>query len=1109
MHPHPALVIAAVVAMLASGLATTAPATGLGTHGAPTPADLPAGAPSLLRANASAPGPRPYEAPGGSGPSEAGPPGIASVVAAEEALEIPPTEILPPHPSATPTELAAATASGAIRPLYTGTPAPMGLAYYGLSAGAGGAVVASVLNTTGLRGTVDLNASGVRAGDLYNNEGDGFGIQLNAVLTNVTLFGTPGYAFWAQDVVQYYPLGHFLTVVTNLWNFSSPSAVVTENAIYRHSAWGTDAAGTAGVYYAQYPLPFPVRYPFNLTLELSSSMSGGRDRVDLTVQLASGRYPAEDFSSANLTDGNGNSRPFDYVVFNSTAPHRPGVAGPAEFTADGRAYNAFGIPDDFELVFGGVDSGEQSTLLVADATLGLAYRAGSGFVAVPSAYSYGSETGETASGAHVAWSAATVGAPDGLAEYGTMTTGPSLLTGLWGTGVPQGSVPVRLELSPSNAFELFGPGSGWPAAFTVHEPALAPLAATETVYLSPGNYTLSSELSDFTPQTATLDVRAPMTEAVVLAPNASAGIYTPLWAFSNTELASLATAGNGTPADPYVVENAQPGPIAASFGLYNDYQFPVYPAVFLYGTTASTEFDDPPELAVATNTSAYPGPELPAVDYLSYWFWNVSHVAVLNAPRIQGWVAPSNGSYGFRVFVGTPFNDEAMVFFNSTHDLVANDSFYAGSSDDLLLYNGGAFFHAPFGGGSTGGGNNTVWGNWFRGTADIGLLEAESDDLVYNNRFGAEWTAETLPYDQYTADGETYGYLPGLSPDYDRFNVSRQPASAVHYAAGFPAVPLSGSVIGTAYQGGNAWWDYGVVYPAGEQAPSDPYGKLPYSDWGLIIHGGDFVPLTRVALYPVAVVGPSPMPSGVSLPVTVRATNGSLLDRWTDTGGNRTVDLPNGSYVLGLDVPAGWASTAAGETFTVNGSAASIVVSLVPAPGDEEVTFSESGLGPYVSWSVNVTGLPGSPGFVLESTGSGVPNATSLELSLPSGRYAATIFLTYACTYRASHDRRAIDVGDGPLVVPVRFHPVRSGCPRVVVREVGLPRGKAWSAFVSYAVLAQVHATRRAPTMRFAVDPGTVVVLVIGPPGYRPVEPVVVAFLEVGTLRLTFEFEPT
>ncbi len=68
-----------------------------------------------------------------------------------------------------------------------------------------------------------------------------FSIQLNSVLNNVTLFGVTGYQYWTQNVVDYSSMTGHRTLGDNIWNFSSPSAVIKGNEV--HSYKGTVVPG--------------------------------------------------------------------------------------------------------------------------------------------------------------------------------------------------------------------------------------------------------------------------------------------------------------------------------------------------------------------------------------------------------------------------------------------------------------------------------------------------------------------------------------------------------------------------------------------------------------------------------------------------------------------------------------------------------------------------------------------------------------------------------------------------------------------------------------------------------------------------------------------------
>jgi len=331
-------------------------------------------------------------------------------------------------------------------------------------------------------------------------------------------------------------------------------------------------------------------------------------------------------------------------------------------------------------------------------------------------------------------------------------------------------------------------------------------------------------------------------------------VYTPLWAFSNSELAAISYSGAGTTYNPYLLFNTQFRPLAMFYGLYNDYGFPVYPGVFLMGTTATTYLIHAPQFTVKTNDHAYPGMYLPATNEPQFWFWGVSGFALLYSSNISGWFS----AYGY---YPTSWNSFNVVFYNSSGNLVAGNTFNS-EGQALLMYSGGTVFGDQL---NTGGGMNWVWGNTFlQGSAPpsaypllpfgagLGLEVAENFDMVYNNWFATPTTAWMLPLNLYSGDAYLYT---------DTWNITPCKASFVNYAPGFPLVPLTGSIAGGSKQGGNWWWDYGTTTtsPNPYNGAVNPYGVLPYDEnattliyyiYGpfpyyystYIYNGGDFAP---------------------------------------------------------------------------------------------------------------------------------------------------------------------------------------------------------------------------------------------------------------------------
>ncbi len=913
--------------------------------------------------------------PADAGPSAASPPSAGpgsdpaatmatAAVAATAAAGVDPRVEFLPRASATPSEEQAASEAGHVTPLYSEIPAPIGLADYGLSAAPNGTIEASFVNTTSLRGEVDVNATGIQPLDLMQTSPDGFAIQLNAVLTNVTLFGKPGYSYWTQNVVTYDPATDFMNLVTNVWNFSG--GALNGSAFYKLGPHGA-LVGTS-YYYATIPISKLIAYPFDLALYLNSTILDGRDAVNFSVTISGPGVPGAAERAAYPS--------YDYVIFNSLAKGEPALTVPSNYTADGFRYNPVGITDDFELVLGGPGGGSQADLFAADAALALEYLANGTYEAVPSAFNYGGETGETVTGANVNWESG-AGGPNSAATYGTMTSGPSDLRGLWNATGAAGAFPVTLAESPSNAFNFVAPVGGRPG-FANDEPTYAPNAFNDTFWLSPGTYSISVELTDYDPEVVNVTVPSEsgtgLNLSINLTKNLTEGIYTPLWAFSNAEVADLASRGNGTPMNPYVLANDQPAPLGPEFGLYNDFTFPVFPGVFLMNTNVSVELYQPANFSTTTNASRAPGAKLPELNDLPMWFWNESNVSIVGAEGISGWF----GNDTWYPLVFDPFN---VVFYESSGNLIAHNDFDT-ESEGLLLFSGGT----PIGKGplNVGGGNNTVWGNTFEqqptptactpdqicdplipGGDDLGLEVAEEPDLIYNNYFDTATTAWEPPVNLYTGNKDLFSR--------NLWNVTPEPASDVRTLADFPLVPLAGSIAGTAQQGGNLWWDYGLGLNPHNRA-DNPYGVLPYDENGTtpiaetygsgvyhasyIYPGGDHDPLIDVTLYSVEleVSGRTAQTPRWGGTVSMATGAGTDMDEFSTTVADHVIYLPSGTYRLVVLSPYYTTEDSSGLVFTVAGANSTLGVKLALGSGFSVLTFREQGLPTGTSWGVTIVG---------------------------------------------------------------------------------------------------------------------------------------------------------
>jgi len=889
---------------------------------------------------------------------------------ASESGGVPAYDAFVPRPSATSAQIAAAASAGHIAPLYGGDdPAPMGIADYGLTAGTGGRVIPTSVNTDRIAGTFNTDGPGIQPLYLTAAAPDGYSVDLAATSSDVALFGDSDYTFWFEDAAEYFVRSHQLVFVANVWNFSS--GVIPPSTFY-----DLESGSEVGFSYvvSTFDVPSSVSGPLAISLWINSTATGGRDAVSFAAGVSTPAY--------NTT------QTFETVVFNSTSPSVPSVS-PANLTADGSRYNPVGLTDDFELVLGGPGGGAQTNVYLANATLRLDIwnEASGSYQPVPSAYSYGGDAAETASGVCVGWQ-------NSGGDQAILSEGPSILRGLWNaTGLP-GLDPVNVSVNVPNAF-LFFTTEGSSNFSQGGSTYWAPDERTTDYAVPPGLYNLTALMSDFTPATlagVSVPLGIPATLVIDLTANASEGIYAPLWAWNNGTLARISSAGVGTPSDPYRIINDQHMDIGSLFGLFNDLTFPVFAGVFLNDTHASVQLSQMPALTVRSPYSS-----TPAVNDLTYQIYDSTDVVLVDSAHVSGWFTDLlAGEY-------PRWATDSVVLWNSSDDLIANTTFATQTA--------GAYLY--------GGTNNTIWGNTFTMVPaprfptsglyllnlSFGLEEGESGDLVYDNVFDTTITAVTPLGDLYNG---TY-FVPA-----DQWNISRQSASNVRTLDG---VNLTGSVIGGSYQGGNYWWDYGT--------PANPYGELPYTAAGNLAVGGDEVPLvtgnlTGVILAEIGLTGGTTWTANV-----YGATTDVLLYSLVVNTPNVTVLLPeNGSYA----VLASAGALGASVTFSV---ASARTVNL-DFGASYSATFEESGLPAGVAWGIHVDYR------TVEVTG------TPLTVALLNGTWPFSVQAPVGFTSVPVSGYAHITGGN--VTIPIEFQPILY---IVTFTPSGLANGTEW--YVSIA----------------------------------------------------------
>jgi thermopsin len=943
-------------------------------------------------------------------------------------------DFFPPNLNAAPGPVAAT--DNHIVPLYSYAAAPLGISSFGLK-NTSGTTTPYILNTTSLLGTFSTSdPQGLQAISPYFGTLQAYGDQLNTVLNNTTILGKGGYDYWLQNVIDYTDSSNTLSFDLNIWNFSSPSGDFPSNSILH----GNGRVVSGEVYEESGP-SITIAYPFTLDLYLNTTVGSylGSPMVNeayfnYTVINSAGHVVCP------LTERTGQvCGMYDNVYFNS-AVNVP--FGSAQMSANGYQYTPLGLPSDMEMDVGiGQSSGANANVVYSNATVGI-YTLNATtkqYQAPPSTYDFGSETGETGQGASVSWNYVN-GQPVAYER-----TGPSLLTGLWnvtgGTdGAPtigsgsQGAYALNYAgVSPGNAFIAVAQGTGVTnQSFFQVAPTFGWFSGKgqigQNLWLPAGPYTVEVMLSGYNEVTQNVLLTSNQTLSITLTPSAVPTVYTPLWAYSNADLANLSVSGSGTSGSPYVLLSAQPGSLAPVFGILNDYLFIVYSGIWINSTTAYFEFNPAPSLEITEPTWWYFQTDGLAAAYggtltynqLPMYFNHASNFVVENSPNIGLWSSDIEVGHNFAVYCNT-----------CTNSLFAGNTFNV-SSEGLDLLGGGTNQH------------NYVWGNTFTPFADpanagmsapsTGLVMAEGNDHVYNNAFYTNRTLTSTSATLVNFFNATGGY---------------QPASNSVTVSG---VSLTGSILGGTTQGGNYYRDYGA-YP-------NPYGVLPYvgrastpTGTAGIGKGGDFAPLAtlpgscatcreNLGLYPVTFTesgvgaGKTWTVKVVGVPIYEPLFAIVYTSNPTNTSTTSTLGfwLPNGTYSFTASTTTTGFGTGPGTwSFTVNG--AGVNPPTIVFATTYTVTFSESGLIYGLTWQVTVNGNPES----LVTNG----GTDSLTFSVASGTSAYSITVITGWSQSTLPYTGYITVSGAPVTEPTLVY--TQGTYAVTFSENGLAAGLVFS----------------------------------------------------------------
>lgn len=955
---------------------------------------------------------------------------------------------------------------------------PSGVSYNGQTDNAPAGVVDQKIDSNSVAGILTVNS---QTQNFYPGSGTPtqWGAQENVVLPNVTIFGSNcptascrsspissgNYAFWVQNVISYDSFNDTISFVDDTWNFTSGSADMFNSSL---AAWSPNGGNYTGVWVAFSPYYYAPP-PFTATAYVNTSVNAEGDQV---------LWYNYSIESQGHFVGNGN---YDYLVFNSQPETGGPIAlAPPDFEAS--AVTNHEVPEHYEFdAFIGADDGASNLPLNVNGSMQVQYcdeapyctPSSFSYANVPAATDVGGETGEQSAGVGVSF--------DPYTETANLTSGPLISHGLWGysaqTGVEPGSVLVDNSLNVSGDPE--GTLSEQPYFFVFLEDTAYASQGYQWMpdlpqwSLMPGTYDYEIMLADYTEVTGVLTVplseSAPVALQATLPYTPSLGVYTPLWAFNNSALAGISASGAGTLSSQYVPFNNPtttnggftPGFLSANFYSLDDYHFPTFTGVLLDGTTAYVDLNSPPTFEVHTATSR----GVTSNYYLGMEFFETSHVTLANDNDILGW--PNWEEISFYISVPGAQNPapQAEVFvWNSTDDLIMSNTFVGTppgggyvAPDALVLY---------------GGSNNVVWGNTFEdpahtafgGTyAGIGLADAH--DLIYNNNFSVDNPVVYLPYNwDNVADclpqslggcsqneaGNGWYYNNLANVEGDTWNVTPQAASnVVNTVNGFA---LSGNVLGPSVttQGGNYYWNLGT---GPNNLTTTPYvSRFYYSDWSNIFPLG------------CGTIQAPGAPCGTAPPVVGAYENGIQV------GGDYAAYGPNVTFTeTGLGSGVSWSVVVGGTTYSTTAASLSIpepygtyAYSVTPIPGYTQSVTSGSVVASgvptiavmftLVTYSVTLTetGLPsGTSWTATVNGGTQVTTGSAIVFSEPNGTYSYMVSTATAGSYSGS-----LTVNSGPTSATFAFHSVK-------FVETGLPSGTTWQATIHSVTLSSSAANLR------------------------------------------------
>ncbi|MEM4138660.1 MAG: thermopsin, partial [Sulfolobaceae archaeon] len=205
-------------------------------------------------------------------------------------------------------------------------------------------------------------------------------LQFNIVLFINSSSGI--FAYWLQDVGVFQTNKNYLTFVNNIWNLTGRISTLNPNSVIGNGKVSS-AGGGQSFYYdvgPSYSYSFPLALVFVVNVSYSSS----------AVYIWFG------YKILQI----GNTRYNTLYYYDKVTIYHSGINS-AYIMINGNIYTPDGLYYDAELVWGGGGNGAPTSFIYLNCTLGLYYNQGGKITPVPSLYTFGSNTAETAYNVHV------------------------------------------------------------------------------------------------------------------------------------------------------------------------------------------------------------------------------------------------------------------------------------------------------------------------------------------------------------------------------------------------------------------------------------------------------------------------------------------------------------------------------------------------------------------------------------------------------------------------------------------------------------------------------------------------------------------------------------